>query len=296
MKDRLLGYTVIGIILVFLLLPMAYLKWKSTVPMARWTIAFAGVKTLSFLSVQDPVSMQGVVIGEVMGVHTRNDTVYMKIETKEGMRLHENYSISVDAKGVMGDRSLSILPGDSHLPVIPPGTLLRGTVNMGLDDALSYMNRLQSAIHALATLSEELKNGTAQRRSLVEKVWQFTIDMDSIFRSVTGVIKDIDTSLKRGIDSAVIVLDTAIALVRRISDQAPSTITTVSGMLHSLENALTKLDTLVVKVDSVTIALEDPDIILWKKYSGSIRKNLLDLQKIIRNLQCDPLTLPVRVW
>ena len=216
MNDRILGYTVIGIVIFFLILPVGYLKWKSSEPLITRTIAFKEANVLSFISVQDPVLLKGVEIGTVRNVSIDGTTALVEIETGESVELHENYSITVVAKGVMGDRSLTILPGDDHKPIVPPKALLHGRVNIGPDDALSYMDQLQSAVHTLATISGELKNGTAQRKSLIIKIRQLTDDMDSIVQSMLSLFLEIDTTLKQGIDSTVLFLDKAISFSRKI--------------------------------------------------------------------------------
>ena len=295
MKDRLLGYIVIGIVTFFLFIPIGYLKWKASVPVTTRTIAFKGVTTLSFLAVQDPISLRGVEIGVVLGISIHNDTAYVKIETHNKIDLHEDYSITVIAKGVMGDRYLTIMPGDKQKPKVPPHTLLRGTVNIGPDDALSYITQLQSAIHTLVRISEELKNGTVQKQSLVKRIWQFTNDMDSLIRSTESFITEIDTSLKQSIDSILTILENTMALTRQITDEAPATTETLNNILSSIEKVLTQTDTLLVQTESVINKMEDPNNIIWKEYTGSIHKNLTKLQKILRQIECDPLILPVKL-
>ncbi|MBN1575154.1 MAG: MCE family protein [Chitinispirillaceae bacterium] len=296
MNDRILGYIVIGVVIIFLFIPIGYLKWKSSEPVATRTIAFKGVKGLTFISVQDPVLLKGVEVGTVRDVSIDGTTALVKIKTGKSVELHENYSVTVAAKGVMGDRFLIIMPGDDRKPVVPPETLLHGRVNIGPDDALSYMGQLQSAVHKLTTISEELKNGTAQRKSLITEIWQFTADMDSIVRSMLSLFSEIDASLKQGIDSTVIILDRTITLSRKIRDATPSSITTLKSMMLSMDNVMTQVDSLIIKADAVIERVEDPNIIIWKKHTGSISKNLTNLHRLLREIESDSLTLPVRLW
>ncbi|MBN1306601.1 MAG: MCE family protein [Chitinispirillaceae bacterium] len=296
MNDRILGYTVIGIVILFLFLPIGYLKWKSSKPVITRTIAFKGVKSLSFISVQDPVLLKGVEVGTVRNVSIEGTSALVEIETSRSITLHEDYSITVVAKGVMGDRSLSILPGDDHTPIISPETLLYGRVSIGPDDALSYMESLQSAVHTLATISEELKNGTVRRQSLIIQIRQFTADIDSVIKSILSLFSEIDTSLKQGIDSTVIILEETISLSRKINDGAPATITSIKTMLLSMDKVLTQVDSLMIKADEIIKRIEAPDIIIWKKHTGSITNNLTALHRLLREIESDSLTLPVRFW
>ena len=296
MNDRILGYIVICIVTIFLILPIGYLLWQSQEPVIVRTIAFKGVTSLSFLSRQDPVRVKGVEVGVVRDITIKNSTAYVKIETDNSFTIFSNYYIAITAKGVMGDRYLTIQPGDLYHPVVPPDSLLYGVIGINIDDALPHIGKLKAAVHKLAIFSEQLKSGTKQRQSLITEIWQITSDLDSIFRNVVFLIEEMDHSLQGGFDSAIVILDKAMTVTNTLSDSLPGVITTFDDLSTTIDTALIKIESLYRSADTVVTKLKDPQRYIWKKHTDSVTNKLTKLQELFKEIQGDSLTLPVKLW
>ena len=296
MNDRTLGYLVIAMVVLFLILPIAFLLWQASAPGVTRTIAFKNVPGLSFLSVQDPVSIQGVEVGTIRDITIKGTSAFIGIETKDTLRLHQDYTIAVMAKGVMGDRYLTIFPGNPHKPLVPANKLLYGTVTVGPDEALSYVGELEDAVHTLLVLSEELRHGTAERKSLVSAIREFTDTVDSLLQTATVGIGTVDTFLGTGLDSAAVLLDNVANVTDSIGEMLPSATTTLRDLLHDLQPVVDKVDRLVFTTDSLLGKIDDPDLFIWKKYSAKISENLTELRKLFTEISADSLELPVRLW
>ena len=296
MNDRILGYFVIALVVLFLILPIGYLLWQASSPVVTRTIAFKNVAGLSFLSVQDPVNIQGVEVGTIRNITIRGTTAFIEIETNDTLRLYEDYTITVVAKGVMGDRYLSILPGSPEKKRVPVDTQLYGNVAVGPDEALSYIGELKDAIHTLLVLSEELKNGTADKSSLVEKIWQFTDVMDSLIETVAAEIKEVDTLLQTGMASAQVLLDKAMTATDTVNRILPSASATLNDLIDDLNPVIDNVDRLVRKTDSLLVKIDNQELFIWKKYTGAVSGKLADLRELFGKIGSDSLELPVRLW
>lgn len=296
MNDRTLGYVVISMVVLCLFLPIGYLIWKSCKPVTIRTIEFNGVTTMSFLAPGDAVLVQGVESGVVRSVSVKDDDALVRIEVLSAITLYEDYSVNIMAKGVMGDRYLSIHPGTARMPTVDTDSILHGRVSLGLDDALSYILQLKATVHNLAELSETLRWGSEEKRSVIYEVRQFTMDIDSIIRSLLVAVSKIDTSFNRGIDSVATLLDSAITVTHYVTDSLPATVKKISDVVISIGKALDKVDTMVIEAAEGIRKIDDPEGLFWKKEAASLEKNLTKLQQLIRYLQNDSLTLPVKIW
>lgn len=297
MNNRVLGYSVITFVICFLVIPILYLIWQASEPKTLRTITFKNVNALSFLSVQDPVRIQGVEVGAVKKVFIKNNNVaHVLIETDRDVVIHEGYSVSVMAKGVMGDRYLTIMPGKLNGPVISEKQLLHGNVTIGPDEALSYISELQSAIHRLVTISNRLYRGNNREKSLVESVWTFTREIDSIVSSVTTMVSSFDTSLQHKVDSVTALLDTTLQVTRQIATSIPAASENITAAFTSIESLLSQINSLIAKIDGVVTDLEDPDLFIWKKHTADVTMKLTSLQELLQMLRGDSLSLPVRLW
>ena len=296
MNDRVLGYIVIAIIVFFLILPIGYLFWQSSSPLVTRTIAFENVHGLSFLSVQDPVNLQGVEVGIIRDVTIKGTTAFIEIETRDTLRLFEDYSITVIAKGVMGDRYLIVMPGTPQKKTVPATALLYGKVAVGADEALSHIGELKDAIHELLAVSERLKNGGAAGASLVDRIWEFTGDMDSLTGTFLDRVSRLDTAVGNGLDSAHTLLVSSLAVADRLNRELPSATGTIDDLIQNVTSIITKMEELVAGGDSLRMKLENPESILWRNYTLEISENLSSLRTLLKKLQGDSLELPVKLW
>jgi len=296
MNDRTLGYVVISMVVLCLFVPIGYLIWKSSKPVTIRTIEFRGVTTMSFLAPGDAVLVQGVESGVVRSVSVKGSDALARIEILSSITLYEDYSVNIMAKGVMGDRYLSIHPGTALMPPVDPDSILHGRVSLGLDDALSYILQLKATVHNLAKLSETLRWGTEQKRSMIYEVGKFTMDIDSIIRSLLVAVSKIDTSFNRSIDSVATMLDSAVSVTSYVTDSLPATVEKISDVVISIGRALDKVDTMVIQASAGIRKMDDPDGLFWKREAASLEKNLTKLQQLIKYLQNDSLTLPVKIW
>ena len=296
MNDRILGYIVIAMVVLFLILPVGYLLWQASTPEVSRTIAFKNVAGLSFLSVQDPVSIQGVEVGTIRDITIKGTTAYIEIETSDTLRLYGDYRITVVAKGVMGERYLTIQPGTPGKPAVPATELLNGTVAMGPDEALSHIGELKTAVHTLLLLSERLKDGTGQKASLIAQIWDFTHAIDSMIGAVAVQMGEIDTLVHKTADSAVVMLEKALTVTDTLGRFLPSAASTLSELIDNLEPLVDNVDHLLQQTDSVLVKIDNPDLFIWKKEAAAVSENLTELRKLIGIIRSDSLELPVRLW
>ncbi len=296
MSDRTLGYTVIGFVTVFLLLPLCYLAWRSSPPLIFRTITFENVPSLAFLTRQEPVRMQGVEIGTVRDVSVRNDTAFVRIASREPIRLYQDYSIIVMAKGVMGDRYLTIHPGSPWEPYVAPDAVLRGTVGVSPDDALRHFEKLRSALGRITLLSERLARGEEGNESLVKRIQAFATTLDSVVRRLSTSVVQIDSSLPLTIDHAALLLDKSIGFIRNGSDSIDSSFLAMEKLISGLFIAIDKLEASEAAADTILLNAGRSGVFLPKKDAAAIRKKLTTLQNLIRQARSDSLALRIRVW
>lgn len=296
MNDRILGYFVIALIILFLILPIGYLLWQGSSPVVTRTIAFKNVEGLSFLSVQDPVNYQGVEVGTIRNIAMKGTTAFIQIETKDTLRLFEDYTITVVAKGVMGDRYLTIIPGTPKKRTVPADKLLYGNVAVGPDEALSYISELSNAVHTLLLLSEQLKEGTADKSSLIAEIWQFVNNIDSVMTTLTVQISQIDTLVRNGTESALGMLEQARSVTDTLETILPAATGTVTDLIETIDPLVGKVDRLVNRIDSLVAKINDPELFIRKEYSGEVSRNLENLRALINEIGSDSLELPVRLW
>lgn len=296
MSDRIIGYTVIFTVIILLFLPAGYLIWQSATPKVERTIVFKDVKGLSFLSIQDPVSVLGVDVGLVKAIAYKKNAAHVTIETSKDLKIFNNYRIQVLAKGVMGERFLTIDAGSGALREVPLHEVLQGTVSVGPDEALSYIGLLAMAVHQLAELSTKLRYGTAGNQSLISQVWEVSLQMDTLVTKIQTLFVSTDSALSKNITRVTTLIAETDLFLNTLSDSLPATATALEKLIADINTLISRVDPLLQKSGQLVHHIESPDNHLWKTYKSSLHDKLVQLQVLLNQISADSLSVPIRLW
>lgn len=302
MNDRQIGYLVIFITFLFVGIPLIIvIKEERSKQFSQRTIFFTNVKTLAFVSKDDPVLYNGVEVGKVEKVFLKNDTTYVLISIRDNIIFREGYKVIVISKGIMGDRSLIINPGSPKGSVISPQILLKGYVTIDPSDALSYCSSLQEIVHKLMVISEELKNGTIQRKPLSKEINSFINEMDYTLSSLSNIICKLNLSLNNTMDTLFQLTENISYYTNETAQKSDSVVIYLQSVMTSTTKLVTKLSDLVGVLEKVVTSIppveENSEKALEiKKLTITIYSRLETLRKILKEIQSSPPTLPVRLW
>lgn len=295
MKDRTIGYLVLAILFFFLLTPAAYLVYKSMAPVENRIIEFDSVNSMSFLEKQDPVRIKGFEIGIVKNVYTYNMKTRVVIETREPLKIYRGYNIALTAKGFMGDRYISINPGDSSAGLIKKSEILKGEFLPGPAEAIAYVNKFQEAIDTLDDITKKLKDGFGKSPSFISKFKEVSSEFDSISNSVVIFSKEIELQSGK-IDSAVKFIDQMHSLSDTLSSSLPQIISTVETLLKKTDLLVNRVDSLLNSSAAFASKVSSPESVIFKNYISDLQKKLTDLRKVFREFESDGIRLPIRPW
>lgn len=109
------------------------------------------------------VRMGGVDIGTVSRVQYASDTqkplieVEFNIVKREAQRIREGSEASIAAKGLLGDKMVSIVPGPPDRPPIPPGGLIASS---SAEDFTQALSKVQGLVASANRVLENLKTAT----------------------------------------------------------------------------------------------------------------------------------------
>jgi phospholipid/cholesterol/gamma-HCH transport system substrate-binding protein len=294
MKDRTLGYIVLAILFFFLLTPVAFLIYKSCAPVETRVIEFNALNSMSFLTKQDPVRIKGFEIGIVTNVYSYKMRTRVEIETSEPLKIYRGYNIVVTAKGFMGDRFISINPGDSSAGLIDKNEILKGKFLPGPAEAIAYVSKLQEAIDTLDKLTIKFKDGFGNSPSFISKFKEVSSQFDSLSSAVVFFSKELQSQSVK-IDSLVKFLDQMQSLSDTLSTSLPDMITTVEDLLKKTDILVMKVDSLMNSSSAFVSKISGPESIVFKDYISDLRKNLTDLRKVIREFESEGIRLPIRL-
>jgi phospholipid/cholesterol/gamma-HCH transport system substrate-binding protein len=226
----------------------------------------------------DPIQVNGVERGRVQNVSLRRDDVVVEMAVREGLELPVDSRISLKSIGIMGERFVAIVLGDSSL-AISPGDTVDGAYLMGLSEvmgtagdvleeikltsrhirkmteSMSGEGQLEQGLEDFAATSKNLRGMTERNRARIDHAMirfeRSSVMIDSL---ITGRYSDLDSSL---------------AAIGRVGGKAEITLDNLNELSLELKEITSKLnegqgsagrllndDTLITRLESTAAQLD----------------------------------------
>lgn len=295
MSDKTLGYGVLITLIMFLFIPASYLIWETNSSVQLLTIQFEQIQTLNFLNKQDPVRINGVIVGSIRKIDTKNSKTFVQIATDHPVTLYKDYKITSTMKGILGERFIDIDPGNPQSRPVGDKEILKGFFISGVSDAIAYMNKLDSIVISIVQLSNRLRFGSSGNVSFIHQFDTIVSKFDSLIKKVNTFSNLFDSKLEKGIDTLNVFLKKTSVHTEAISSSIPDLIKSCETLLSKTDQIVFQLDTLITKADSLVFSINRSDKDSWKEYFEKIQINLRKLREFIEIIQSEELKLPVRL-
>ena len=139
MSDKLLGYIFLSMVLLLLTVACMFGFFKLVKPTYTYVITF---DTISGIFKDDPVRMNGIIIGHISHISSDAHRVFVTIRCYNELQLRSNYCITNQSVGLLGDCLISINPGSlPHSVLSPIPESLQGYYNPNIADILAQLER-----------------------------------------------------------------------------------------------------------------------------------------------------------
>lgn len=89
----------------------------------------------------DPVFIRGIELGEVNRIAIRQDFAEVRLRIKNEVPLFSDTQIFIEDKDMMGDKQVTVFPGNSQTP-LNPGQVINGNVRINMLDILMGAEQL----------------------------------------------------------------------------------------------------------------------------------------------------------
>jgi phospholipid/cholesterol/gamma-HCH transport system substrate-binding protein len=117
----------------------------------------------------DEVNVNGVERGQVKRVSLRDRDVLVTMEIDNGTKVPVDSRIILQTVGIMGERIVTIVIGESD-SILEPGSTMEGIYDPGMSEALASLGRVMEDMHALSgeikKVTEILTEGERLRKTL----------------------------------------------------------------------------------------------------------------------------------
>jgi ABC-type transporter Mla subunit MlaD len=291
MSDRSLGYILIILLALFLGASSAYFIWLSFIPVETRVIAFGDIGSLK---IDDPVKLRGFDIGRVGDIQWKDRMVYVTVELKNPLDLYEHYYISIVDKGVMGDRYITILRGDTTGIQIPAHDTLDGRFIIGPSQAIGYAYKLKQAIKDYAELSSQLLHGTDSRPSLPALTFDILDYADSVSTEIIIMLSALNRDISGQVETFLDITDSAAAYSRILKQKTPQWIEAINELLHRVNKLAGTMEEVVVLLDKLIQWVQKAEEPGAEALIEDIGEQLHTLRRLIDKIRVNGIELTVQ--
>ena len=137
-----------------------------------------------------PVRMGGIDVGAVESVGYSDDAkdphlyVTISVAETEARRIREDSVASIDPKGFLGDKMISITVGTASMPALPPGSVIKTGEGGGI-------TRVLEKVEGLGDKAEQVMiNLESATQTLADE--KFRRDLQSAMSSLSGVMQSLN--------------------------------------------------------------------------------------------------------
>jgi phospholipid/cholesterol/gamma-HCH transport system substrate-binding protein len=156
-------------------------------PTDEYQVVFKDVEGLKRGS---PVRMGGIDVGSVTSVSygdNPNDPrlyVTISVATSEARRIRADSVVTIDAKGLLGDKMVTVTVGSPDQPPIPPGGTIRSGETVGLERVIQKVDRLGERAEQVMINLQKTTGSLADE--------QFRKDLQSAASSLNSILRSVD--------------------------------------------------------------------------------------------------------
>ena len=201
----------------------------------------------------NPVELKGVNVGSVESVRLdqQRQTVMVRFRVEEDVAIPEgSYAKATGFSALSGVR-LSIVPGPSENPTLPPGSTLQPP-SQG-----SVLEQLSDQAPMLATkLDSTLTNADRALGAISQLVRDSTSAVNGALRNLEGTLNNLErvTDVKQqSVQNLIANLETITADLKRFTGTSSDTLSLAAG---NLNRSLARLDTNLTNLQSTTASLD----------------------------------------
>jgi phospholipid/cholesterol/gamma-HCH transport system substrate-binding protein len=205
----------------------------------KWQIYYARFDEIGGLSVGDAVTVAGLKLGQVGSISLEPDgRVKTRLLIEEGVVLKQDCSVEVRGVGLVDEKYIHVLPGNSS-EVLAPGSVVEGKYTAGIADLAAETGDMMDELKHIAKSIDRVLATREGDPTLGESLAKFNSVADELLAVLKENRDDIRTSAKS---------------MRAISTDVNDI---VGSRKNELAEGIEKFSAAAARMDSLTVSLQE---------------------------------------
>ncbi len=257
-------------------------------------------ESVGTLSPGNRVEVRGITKGEIAKVQLTDEAVYVTARVLADTKIPKNSEFRLKTAGLMGERELSVLTGDSK-DLVADGDTVHGYYEEGANaigrNIAFILSELDSIATQIGALKDSVTKGTAGKRldRVLKKADDLVGTSQESVQEWVGEAKDL-------LSKAEGTLDKAKSSLGNVPERAEGTVQKVENLVAHVDTLLTQVRGLKTELETIQAKLFQDDntmgLILSKK--GDIIKELdrigADIDGLIADVKKQGLRLNMDIF
>jgi len=257
-------------------------------------------ESIGTLSPGNRVEVRGITKGEITKVDLTEDAVYVTARVLADAKIPKNSEYRLKTAGLMGERELSVLTGDSK-EMVADGDTVNGYYEEGANavgrNLAIILSELDSITTVLKNVKDTLTVGTTGKRA--ERVIS---KADNLVETATSAVREWVGEAEGLLSKAEGLLDQAKSTLEPVSGQADIAVQKVDSLTARVDALIEKVKGLKDELDAILAKLDKDDnttgLVLSKK--GAILKEIDEISThvdaLIKDIRKSGLKLNVDIF
>jgi ABC-type transporter Mla subunit MlaD len=271
---------------------VGYTIYVLVYPSPRLVIAFDQIGNLT---IEDPLCYNGVTIGTIRRMEGGGRNVFVTVEMRKPVDIYANYEIVTHDKGIMGDRLISISPGDGSHPRVSPGDTLHGTFQVGVSEVLGLAWKLEHTMRALVPYARKLLEGEADSPSFVESFSGVFLTIDSLSTRLASVAAEAGLSLDGQVSALNAALRDAGNVSRKITAAVPPAVSALDTTVMEIQEFAKELEDVIAATGPALEKVRALDTLLGENTAFNLGMKVRELRQLTDEVERGLLRLKLRI-
>ncbi len=258
MKKNSALYLSVGLVvllaLVILVFGVFFLNEKD--PRETFNHFYLRFTQVSTLVLDDPVKVNGVKLGKVENIELAGHRVVVTVRLRTDVKIPKDSEIRVQNIGIMGERQIGMILGDST-NYFAPGDTIDGQFDAGIAEALGLAGEVCDSTKVLLESVKSALNGTIANPEFQDRFKTILTKAEGLEDRLMGLVNSTDPQLKKslaGLNEVTVKVNDLVDGVKPPIDNlfagTDKVMANANNLIGDLEGVTKHLDDLIAKVQS----------------------------------------------
>jgi phospholipid/cholesterol/gamma-HCH transport system substrate-binding protein len=260
MKKNTSLYFAVGLVVilavVILVFGMFFLNDKD--PREVFNTYYLRFSQVSTLVLDDPVKVNGVKLGKVENIELSGHRVTVTIRLRTDVKIPKDSEVRVQNIGIMGERQIGMILGDSSL-YFNPGDTIVGLFDAGIAEAIGLAGEVFDSTKVLIHSVKGVLNSTIAAPEFQDQFKLILTRAEELENRLIVIVKQTDPQLKKSLKS----LNDATIKVNTLLDSVAEPVNTLfvnsNGLIKNADQLISELNQVTNRLNTLTQKLQAKD-------------------------------------